>query len=289
MDNQTESAGRNTLFGVGLRHPHYRDVLNCSEAIDFVEVHAENFYMEGGMALALLQEVRAQLEVSVHATSLGLGTMANVPDAEIQKLKRLVDLINPVFVSDHAAFSWSPGSGQLMHAGDLLPLAYNQQVVEQFSSNVDRVQQTLGRRLLIENLAAYIALPGSSMTEFEFLQTVSERTGCGLLVDINNIYVNAVNSGVLNPLAETQGIIDGIDAGKVQQLHLAGNTPASPGQPLIDDHGRAVSAPVWEAYRHTVTRMGRIPTLVEWDNNIPEWIDLLQEARKARQYGDHHG
>lgn len=289
MNNPHIELGHDGFVGVGLRHPHYTEVMEQRGIIQFVEVHAENFYAEGGLALSLLHDVRANLDVSIHATSLGLGSLSNTPQSEIAKLKHLVDAINPIFVSDHAAFSWANSKGGLLHSGDLLPIAYNEKVLNPFSANVERVQQTLGRRLLIENVSSYLTWPDSSMQEFEFLQAVCERTGSGLLLDINNIYVNAVNTGTTTPLDDTKKIIDSIDPDRVEQIHLAGSTTPVKGMPLIDDHGTAVSEQVWQAYRHALVKIQPKPTLIEWDSNIPSWTTLIQQATEARQLiGDYH-
>lgn len=282
MQQPQEQITSDTCVGVGLRHPHYRDALEGQCPIQFVEVHAENFYMDGGPALSLLHAVRERFDVSIHATSLGLGAVSHIPDVEIQRLRRLVDAIDPFLVSDHACFSWSDHSGGLQHGGDLLPIAHNETMLDCFAANVDSVQQILGRRLLIENLSAYLSWPDSTMTEFEFLQRVCQRTGAGLLLDVNNIFVNAVNSGGADPLAEVQRIVAGIDAGYVGEVHLAGSTPQPEGALLIDDHGAEVPGPVWRAYEQLLSTLGTVPTLVEWDTNLPAWPVLAGQAEQAR-------
>lgn len=267
--------------GIGLRHPHYRDALEADASISFVEVHAENFYMEGGPALSLLESVREHVDVSIHATSLGLGAETTLPEPEIRRLVRLVELINPILVSDHACFSWAESGDQLLHGGDLLPIAYNDVTLERFCANVDRVQQALGRQLLVENLSAYLSWPDTTMTEFEFLQRMCLRTGAGLLLDVNNLYVNAVNTGAIDPLVELDRVIAGIDAALVGEIHLAGSTPQPRGAMLIDDHGTEVSHTVWRAYEQLLARSGARPTLIEWDTNLPDWQTLVGQAALA--------
>ncbi|MBN7795865.1 DUF692 domain-containing protein [Parahaliea mediterranea] len=274
---------RDAGVGVGLRHPHYRDALERQAPIQFVEVHAENFYMDGGPALSVLHAARERFDVSIHATSLGLGAETRVPEPEIRRLARLVEAIDPILVSDHACFSWSGQGAALLHGGDLLPIAHNPRVLEQFSANVDRVQQALGRQLLVENLSAYLSCPDSTMSELEFLHRMCQRTGAGLLLDVNNVFVNAVNSGGADPLADVQGVIAGIDGDLVGEIHLAGSTPQADGDLLIDDHGAEVPEPVWRAYEHLLAALGPKPTLIEWDTNLPSWSTLVGQARLVRQ------
>ncbi|WP_206046885.1 DUF692 domain-containing protein [Mangrovimicrobium sediminis] len=268
--------------GVGLRHPHYKDALSQPPALQFVEVHAENFYMDGGPALSLLHEVRQRFDVSIHATSLGLGGEQAPPATELRRLCRLVDAIDPILVSDHACFAWHGTDGQRLHAGDLLPIAYNDHALEQFCANVDSVQQVLGRQLLVENLSAYLNWPDSTMGEFEFLQRMCERTGAGLLLDLNNIFVNAVNAG-LEPQLEVIRVIASLDARHIGEVHLAGSTPQPEGDLLIDDHGTEVPEPVWRGYEQLLAVLGPKPTLVEWDTQLPTWQVLLEQAQRARR------
>ena len=283
----TKQSNSNALVGVGLRHQHYEDVLrpqsNSKQQVDFVEVHAENFYAEGGPALSILEQVAEKYAVSIHATSLGLGSTVEIPQKAIDAFKRLVDRINPVLVSDHACFTWGEIESMQVHAGDLLPIVLNQKTLARFIENVDRVQQSLGRQLLIENLSSYIKLPGHTMQELDFLQSVCHQTGSGLLVDINNLYVNALNDQKVSPLEHVVSILNSVEAEYVGEMHLAGFTPTLDGQLVIDDHSRPVSQDVWSAYQYALSRFGRIPTLIEWDNDLPSWNKLTAEALKARQ------
>jgi len=284
--NSNETTIQDVLVGVGLRHQHYEDVLrpqlDTDKRIDFVEVHAENFYAEGGPALSILEQVSQNYAVSIHATSLGLGSTAKLPQESIDAFKRLVDRINPVLVSDHACFTWGEVNSQRVHSGDLLPIVFNPKNLARFVENVDRVQQAIGRKLLIENLSSYISLPGHTMQELEFLQSVCEQTDCGLLVDINNLYVNALNDRRTAPLEAVVELLQGITPEYVKEIHLAGCAQSAAGELVIDDHSQPVTNSVWSAYQYAIHRFGNIPTLIEWDNQIPSWNRLTSEALRAR-------
>lgn len=268
--------------GVGLRDPHYKEILNGSASVDFVEVHAENFFVDGGPARAILKQVRQQFGLSLHATSLGLGARTPILKQDLVQLKELVSWTDPLFVSDHASFSWIRDGKGFLHGGDLLPIPFNDRALDYLSANVDRVQQTLGRRLLVENISSYLALPDSTLREFDFLQSLCVRTGAGLLLDINNIYVNTVNSGVLNPVAASEAIVADIDGDWVGEIHLAGSSIPEDGHAMIDDHGAEVSEAVWQVYRYVLSRMGAKPTLVEWDTQLPALEVLVHQAELAR-------
>jgi uncharacterized protein (UPF0276 family) len=285
-----------TPVGIGLRHQHYEDVLRSSSQtlserdVDFIEVHAENFYGEGGRALSILKEVASSFPVSIHGTSLGLGSVSGIPSNAIQSFKRLIDEINPKLISDHASFSWgeslllkdSSGLPELQHSGDLLPIVFNKKTLNAFIKNVDHVQQVIGRQLLIENVSSYLALPGNVMAEFEFLQEVCHNTGSGLLVDINNIYVTAFNQKSNNPLTDIVRMIDSIEPSLVKEIHLAGCSTPQVGELMIDDHSQRVDIKVWQGYEYALIKFGRIPTLIEWDNQVPSWSMLTNEAFKAK-------
>ncbi len=280
--------------GVGLRHQHYEDVLRSqslsqlNRELDFIEVHAENFYADGGLALSLLKEVAQEIPTSIHATSLGLGSTTSIPFTVIKAFKKLIDEIAPVLVSDHACFAW--GNNQsisrplLLHAGDLLPIVFDQKNLQHFSNNVDQVQQVIGRQLLIENLSSYLTLPGNTMHEFDFLQDVCLNTGCGLLVDINNLNVNMINLKSNHVLFDVKEILNGIDRQYVGEIHLAGCQAPKDGELMIDDHSQQVEVQVWQAYQYALQKFGSTPTLIEWDNNLPSWSTLTNEAKKAKKY-----
>lgn len=268
--------------GVGLRHTHYTDVLTSPKSIDFVEVHAENFFAAGGAAIAFLEEVAGTYPVSLHATSLGLGSAQGVPERPVSNLKILMERVPPYLVSDHACFAWTSVHGSQAHAGDLLPIPFNEAALDVMVANVDFTQQRIGRALLVENLSAYIGVPGSTMPEVEFLTRLCQRSGCQLLLDLNNLVVNATNAGVSDHLGYVKDFLCQLPVDSVGEIHLAGCAPALPNAPMIDDHSRPVPQIVWQAYRLALRRFGATPTLIEWDNALPSWQGLCEEARKAK-------
>jgi uncharacterized protein (UPF0276 family) len=288
-----ENSKSAVLIGVGLRHQHFTEALTTPSNIDFVEVHSENFFAQGGATQNVLAQANEKYDISLHSTAMGLGSAQGVPNHYLQKLKELASTCKPILMSDHAFFSWSQLKGQQVHAGDLLPLAYSEQTLKVLAHNIDSVQQSLGRSLLVENLSAYIQYSHACMSETEFLVRLAELTGCKLLVDLNNIIVTANNINSAQPLAYAQQWLAEIPTTMVGEIHLAGFTKVKEGELIIDDHSQAVSSQGWHLYRHALERFGKIPTLVEWDNNLPSWQTLLAEADKARTiaeqvFGYHH-
>lgn len=273
----------NIQIGVGLRHTHYSEALTQSRQVDFVEVHAENFFAAGGAAIAVLDQVAELYPVSLHATSLGIGSAASIPEQPVRNLKRLVDRIDPVLLSDHACFAWSSVNDSPVHAGDLLPIAFNDESLELMTENIRYVQESMGRELLIENLSAYITIPGSDMTEVEFHTELCRHAGNRMLLDLNNLVVNAINLGEKNILAYVTDYLQQIPEEMVGEIHLAGCSPALPGEPVVDDHSQPVAESVWDAYRFALRRFGAVPTLIEWDTDLPSWEVLINEAIKARE------
>ena len=278
-DENSKSA---VLIGVGLRHQHFSDALTTPSNIDFVEVHSENFFAPGGATQSVLAQASEQYAISLHSTAMGLGSAQGVPSHYLQKLKALASTCKPILMSDHACFSWSQLKGQQVHAGDLLPLAYSEETLMVLAHNIDRVQQSLGRSLLVENLSAYIQYSHACMPETEFLVRLAELTGCKLLVDLNNILVTANNLNAVQPLDYANQWLADIPTTMVGEIHLAGFTHVNEGELIIDDHSQAVSSQGWQLYRNALARFGKIPTLVEWDNNLPSWQTLVAEADKAR-------
>lgn len=270
-------------IGIGWRHPHYGELLATRPELDFIEVHSENFFGEGGAALALLQEARGHYPVSLHGVGLALGSAAGVDEWHLDELDRLVRRIEPVRVSDHACFGRATLDGRAVHAADLLPIPFNRESLDVLAANVQHVQDRLRRPLLLENLSAYIELAGSDRGETEFLAELVQRTGCRLLVDVNNIYVNALNAairgGETDPVAACRRWLDGIDPQAVGEIHLAGHCVME--DIVIDDHGSRVCDGVWQVYRHALQRFGAVPSLIEWDTAIPPLGVLLEEARHA--------
>ena len=269
--------------GIGLRQAHYQALLEAPPPLGLVEVHAENFFGEGGAALGVLQAARAHWPVSLHGVGLSLGAAAGVDESHLQRLAALVQRIEPVLVSDHACFSRAPRrqGGPVVHGHDLLPLAFTDAALGILARNVQRVQERLQRQLLVENLSAYVHWADDHIAEPEFFNELVRRTGCGLLLDVNNLVVNALNEGhdEAGAAAAARRWVDALTAGAVGEIHLAGYHAGA--DLVVDDHGSRVHAPVWQVYRHAVQRLGPLPTLVEWDTDIPPLQVLLAEAAQA--------
>jgi hypothetical protein len=278
--------------GIGLRQPHYEALLRDAPALGFVEVHSENFFADGGAALAVLNAARERWPVSLHGVGLSLGSAAGLDEWHLERLARLVRRIDPVRVSDHASFARAPRhAGEApVHAADLLPLAFTRASLDVLAANVRRVQDRLARPILVENLSAYLRWADDAIPEPEYFNELCRRTGCGLLLDVNNLVVNALNDGacpaeaVVDAQAAACRWIDAVDAATVGEIHLAGYHDA--GDLVIDDHGSRVHAPVWQVYRHALRRLGARPTLIEWDTDIPALPVLLGEAALAAQAVD---
>lgn len=281
--------------GIGWRHPHYGELLERQPALDFLEVHSENFFARGGAALAVLEQGRAHYPISLHGVGLSLGSAAGLDDWHLDQLARLVQRIDPVRVSDHASFARGTFQGATVHAADLLPLPFTCESLDVLCANVNRVQDRLQRVFMVENLSAYLRwnVVGDERmwAETDFLTTLSRRTGCRLLVDVNNIYVNALNAHVreglaLDPEQSCRDWLDAIDPDTVGEIHLAGHCHVrdAHGDIVIDDHGSRVCDAVWGLYRHAIGRFGAVPTLIEWDTDVPPLDVLLDEAARARQY-----
>lgn len=277
-------------IGIGWRHPHYAQVLEQARGstrvpVDFLEVHSENFFGAGGAALAVLTEARDTYPVSLHGVGLALGSAAGIDAWHLDRLADLVDRIEPFLVSDHACFARVAGpTGGIVHASDLLPIPFNNEALDVLCANVQLVQDRLKRPLLVENLSAYVGWASSNMDETEFLAALVRRTGCKLLVDANNIYVNALNSQNAgspdDPLAVCLAWLDRIPLDAPGEIHLAGHAMA--GDIVIDDHGSRVCDAVWTLYRHALSRFGKVPSLIEWDTGVPPLDVLLDEVRHAR-------
>ena len=263
--NQTVSG-----TGIGLRQPHYREVFERLPELAFLEVHSENFFLDGGAAMHALERARAAYPISLHGVGLSLGSADALAGEHLAKLKRLVDRVEPALVSEHLC--WGGVGG--VHFNDLLPLPRNGETLALLADRIDRVQSALKRRILVENLSAYVACRDAEMTETAFLAALARRTGCGLLLDVNNLYVNAINFG-FDPVA---GLAD-LDAASIGQIHLAGHTAVD--DCLIDTHGSLVCDPVWSLYEEACRRFGPTPTLIEWDTDLPALDVLLQQAAQA--------
>jgi len=267
--------------GIGWRRPHERELLVRRPALAFVEVHSENFFAAGGAALAVLERGRAVYDVSLHGVGLSLGAAAGLDPWHLERLAALVARIEPVRVSDHASFARAPRQPgrAVVHGNDLLPVAFNRSSLDIMVANVQQVQDRLRRPILVENISAYLGWADDSLAEPQFFNELARRSGCGLLLDVNNLVVNALNAGV-EPVASANAFVDAIDAAAVGEIHLAGYAELA--DIVIDDHGSRVHAPVWQVFRHAVQRLGAKPTLIEWDTDVPALDVLLDEAAQAQ-------
>ncbi len=257
--------------GVGFRSPHHARVLDRRPAMDWFEVISENFMVPGGRPLESLARLCEAYAVVPHGVSLAVGSVEPLDQDYLLKLRRLVDLIDPPWVSDHLCWGRVPG----LHLHDLLPLPYTREAIDHVVERVKRVQGTLERPFALENVSTYMTYRASAMFEWEFVAEIAERADCGLLLDCNNVYVSAKNHG-LHPELH----IDAMPADRVVQMHLAGHTEK--GTYVLDTHAGPVAGEVWSLYRRAISRCGAVSTLVEWDDEIPEWDVLAAEAAKAR-------
>lgn len=256
--------------GIGLRAAHHAQVLAERPAVAWWEVHSENFFAAGGAPLDFLQRVRQTYPLSLHGVGLSLGAVDTLFDAHLARLAALVERIEPAAVSEHLC--WSTIGAQ--HFNDLLPLPYTEAALQQAVTRISRVQDRLQRAILIENVSSYLQFAGSTMCEWDFLVAVARRSGCGILLDINNIYVSACNHGF-----DARTYIDAMPPDLVGEIHLAGCEQCE--DFLIDTHGQPVRAPVWDLYAYALERLGAKPTLIEWDSNIPALAVLQGEAAHA--------
>ena len=256
--------------GVGLRSVHYRDFLEGRPDVGWLEVHSENYFGEGGYDLYVLRRVRADYPVSLHGVGLALGSFEGDAARHVSRLRRLADAIEPVFVSEHLC--WGRALGR--HFNDLLPLPYTEEALSLMVARVQELQDSLRRRVLVENVSTYLEFRASGMSEGEFLGELARRSGCGVLLDVNNLYVNQRNHG-----SDARAAVDAIPAEAVAEIHLAGHLVAE--RCLIDTHGERVAEPVWSLYDAALERFGPVPALIEWDTDIPPIETLLAEARRA--------
>ena len=261
-----------TGFGLGLRKEHHGDILASAQPLDFVEIISENFMACGGQPLHTLDAVRERHPIAMHGVSLSLGSAHGLNRHYLAELKALAQRIDPLWVSDHLCWTGTPG----FNSHDLLPLPYTEESLGICAANIIHAQDLLERPLLIENPSSYLSFAESSYSEWEFLAALAERTGCYLLLDINNIYVSSVNHGF-----DPNAFIAGVPANRVRQMHLAGHSPGPQGM-LIDTHDAPVCAEVWELYECAVRRFGICATMIERDDAIPPLSELLAELDHAR-------
>jgi uncharacterized protein len=257
--------------GVGLRTTHFPRVLDGTARVDWFEAISENFMIDGGRPLAVLERARASCPVVLHGVSLSLGSTDPLNERYLQALRELVDRVAPAWVSDHLC--WGSVGGRYAH--DLLPLPYTEEALHHIVARLKTVQDRLGRQILIENVSSYLTFAHSAMPEWEFLAAVSEQADCGILLDVNNVYVSAVNHGF-----DAERYIRSMPADRVGQIHLAGHSDK--GTHLLDTHDGHVVPAVWDLYRLAVQRCGPVSTLIEWDDRIPEWGVLCAEPERAR-------
>lgn len=265
-------------YGLGLRKEHYRDFLETNVPVDFVEVISENFMVEGGQPRDILRRVRERHPVALHGVSMSIGSADGLDRDYLRRLKSLVDEIEPLFVSDH--LSWSRTGRFNSH--DLLPVPYTEEALDIVCANISLAQDVLGRTMLFENPSSYVAFDGASMSEWEFIAAMAKRTGCELLLDVNNIFVSATNHGF-----DALAFLDGIPAERVRQIHLAGHSPGP--ELLIDTHDRPVREDVWALYANAIARLGPVATMIERDADIPPLAELLDELSRARAIGATRG
>jgi len=257
--------------GIGLRAPHYREVLEKLPKLGWVEVHNENFF-GGGAPLRTLLKTREHYPVSLHGVGMGLASTAPLDNAHLSALHRLCETVQPAAVSEHLC--WNSTAGMVIN--DLLPFPYTKEALAHVATRVQQVQDKLGRQLLVENLSSYLSFSHSEMTEGEFLAELTLRTGCGILFDVENLYVNARNLGV-----DAQAFIKALPTEAVKEYHLAGYSERD--GCLVDTHNHPVFPEVWELYEFALQHIGPRPTLIEWDADIPALNVLMGEAAKAQQ------
>ncbi|HEV7779541.1 MAG TPA: DUF692 domain-containing protein [Luteibacter sp.] len=259
-------------FGLGLRPVHYPEFLADPQPVDFVEVISENFMVEGGRPLHVIDRVRERYPVALHGVSMSIGSADGLNDDYLRRLRQLAERVRPLWISDHLCWT----GVEDFNSHDLLPLPYTDEAMDLVCANITHAQDVLERPLLIENPSSYLTFPGSCMTEWEFLARMCQRTGCFLLLDVNNIYVSAMNHG-FDPLA----YLDGVPMDRVRQIHLAGHSQGN--DLLIDTHDQPVPDPVWALYELACRRVGAVATMIERDDRIPPLPELLAELDIARR------
>ena len=257
--------------GIGLRAPHYREVLETLPELGWVEVHNENFF-GGGAPLRTLLKVREHYPVSLHGVGMGLASTAPLDQAHLSALQQLCEAVQPVAVSEHLC--WNAADGMVIN--DLLPFPYTREALSHVTNRINQVQEKLGRQLLVENLSSYLSFRHSEMTEGEFLAELVKRTGCGILFDVENLHVNVRNLGV-----DADAFIKAIPADAVKEYHMAGYSIID--GCLVDTHNHPVYPEVWKLYEQVLQHIGPRPTLIEWDSDIPALSVLMGEAAKAQQ------
>ncbi|MBT8413330.1 MAG: DUF692 domain-containing protein [Boseongicola sp.] len=262
--------------GVGYKPQHFTAITNDPGVVGWLEVHAENYMGDGGRPLAQLRHLAETFAISAHGVGLSIGGETRLDPDHLSRLKHLNDWLQPASFSEHLA--WSTHGAEFLN--DLLPLPYTEATVNRVADHVDELQETIGRKMLLENPSSYLAFTESTMSETDFLREIARRTGCGLLLDVNNVFVSATNLDT-DPIA----YIDDFPLDHVGEIHLGGHDEDEDdhGAPLlIDSHGREVADPVWTLYDYVISKGGVRPTLIEWDNDVPDWPTLEAEAQRAQ-------
>ena len=276
MSADKDNGGRPYLgYGLGLRKEHYETVLAERPQVDWFEIISENYMVEGGKPLDYLSRIREHNPMVMHGVSMSIGSTAPLNFDYLQRLKALIERVEPAWFSDHLC--WTGVHGINLH--DLMPLPYTEEALQHVADRVARVQDYLGRRMLLENVSSYVSYSDSQMTEWEFLRAVAERADCLILLDINNIYVSAYNHNF-----DPYRYLEAMPLERVYQFHLAGHTHEN--NLLIDTHDHPIADPVFELYAHAVRRFGRVSTMIERDDHIPPLAELLEELAQVRRIGE---
>jgi uncharacterized protein (UPF0276 family) len=262
-----------STFGLGMRRPHYSAYLDGSAPVDFVEVISENFMVDGGRPLEVLDRVRNHYPIALHGVSMSIGSVDGLDDDYLRRLRALTDRIEPMWVSDHLCWTGIDG----INSHDLLPMPYTVEALDVVAANVAHAQDVLGRPMLVENPSSYLTYVRADMSEWEFLAELSRRTGCYLLLDVNNVYLSAINHGF-----DAHAYVRGIPADRVRQVHLAGHSEGRDGL-LIDTHDAPVPGGVWSLFAEAMRLLGPVATMIERDDDIPELDVLLGEMENARR------
>lgn len=265
----------NQWLGIGFKADYFEPLMGSATPLGWLEIHAENYMMAGGPQMAMLGDIASKYPISCHGVGLSIGGESALDAAHLQRLKSLQDRLQPALFSEHLA--WSTHGGHFFN--DLLPLPYTQPTLQRVVEHVDQMQQAIGRQILLENPSSYLCFEESTLSETEFLASVSERTGCGLLLDLNNVFISANNIGF-----SAQQYLSDFPLDKVGEIHLAGHRRDTDEQGnllLIDSHNSPVVDDVWQLYAEVLERLGSLPTLIEWDNDLPTWDVLFSEVKLA--------
>lgn len=264
-------------FGLGLRPPHYNSYLAERQAVDWLEIISENCMVQGGKPLAMLDRIRADYPIAMHGVSMSIGSVSPLDRDYLQRLKALAHRVEPMWISDHLC--WTGVHGTNLH--DLFPLPYTEEALRHVAARVREVQDTLGRRLVLENVSSYIDYASSEMSEWAFITALAEEADCLLLLDVNNIYVSGMNHGF-----DPRTFIDGVPADRIQQIHVAGHS--NMGDVIIDTHDAPVPDEVFDLYAYACQRFGQVSTMIERDDAIPPLADLIEELDRVRAVSARH-